>query len=166
MYFIHRRHERTSESQTLTGGPASDTDTSAARQRRNRQKEAILPKTAGSLSRLPPAPDFYTHFTPAKLLIPANRTPNLLILIIDLVNKGRISNPHKYEPCLERLEHQNISSTKYSFLKKKKKSLYGNILNRSFDQLNHQNKAIKTKQKYSSLCSAGCSNILGMFFLP
>ena len=107
--------ERTSESQTLTGGPASDTNTSPARQRRNRRKEAILPKSAGSLSRLPPAPDFYTHFTPAKLLIPANRTPNLLILIIDLVNKGRISNPHKYEPCLERLEHQNISSMKYSF---------------------------------------------------
>ena len=125
------------ESQTLTAGLASDTNTSPARQRRSRRKEAILPRTAGSLSRLPPAPGFYIHFTPAKLLIPANRTPNLLILIIDLVNKGRISNPHKYEPCLERLEHQNISSMKYSF---KKKSLYGHILNRSFDQLNHQNK--------------------------
>lgn len=57
---------------------------------------------------------FYTHFSPVQLLIPAKLTPNLLILIIDLVNKRRISNPHKYEPCLERLGCQNISFMKYS----------------------------------------------------
>lgn len=50
---------------------------------------------------------------PPQRLIPANRTPNLLILIIDLVNKGKMSNPLKYEPCLERLEPQN-TTMKYS----------------------------------------------------
>lgn len=52
---------------------------------------------------------------PSHAADPCQQTPNLLILIIDLVNKERISNSHKYEPCLERLECRNISSMKYSY---------------------------------------------------
>lgn len=62
-----------------------------------------------------PSVGLYTPFSQAMGLIPAKLTPNLLILIIDLVNKERISNSHKYEPCLERLECRNISSMKYSY---------------------------------------------------
>lgn len=52
---------------------------------------------------------FILNFSQAIPLIPANMTPNLLILIIDLVNKERISNSYKYEPCLERLEHRTLA---------------------------------------------------------
>lgn len=71
---------------------------------------------------------FYTPASQARLLIPANLTPNLLILIIDLVNKGRISNLHKYEPCLVRLEQRNTA--------------LWNILNWSFDQSEPKNQVI------------------------
>lgn len=123
----------TSQTQTLTTGPASDASTSPARQRSSRRWEAILPRTSGPLWRLLRTWVFYTHFSQARLRIPANPTPNLLILIIDLVNKRRISNPLKYEPCLERLVHSTLA--------------LWNILNRPFDQLEDQtqNNLKKTK---------------------
>lgn len=112
---VHKKWMKgTSWIRTLTTGPASDASASPARQRSSRRWEAILPRTSGPLCRAPQTQGFYTPFSQARVLIPANLTPNLLILIIDWVNKRRISNPLKYEPCLERLERRSISTTTYS----------------------------------------------------
>lgn len=112
---VHRKCIKgTPQNRALTTGPASDTNTSPARQRRRRRWDAILPRTSRPLWQSRQAWGFYTHFSQARLLILANPTPNLLILIIDLVNKRRISNPHKYGPCLEGLKRWNISAMKYS----------------------------------------------------
>lgn len=98
-----------------------------------------------------PQPGLLCALLPSHAADPCQLTPNLLIPIIDLINKGRISNSHKYEPCLERLERRNISSMKYS---------YAWWVN---GQLDHQNKTHKTKQSCSSLHLAGGSCILGNF---